>query len=285
MVKPRVFDCFTFFNELDLLELRLRTLWDIVDRFVIVEANRTFTGKSKTYEFAENATRFKPYFSKVVHVRVEDMPEAGGAWECEYHQRNCIARGLSQAQPKDFVIVSDVDEIIKPDALIAALPSARGAITVFVREEFNFKLNLKAHRSKLNKGGCMIERKNFRSAQVLREIRARKSYSLPDLLEKPLWIYDAFRTHKVPLKRQVVPDGAWHFSFIMDAELIRTKMASYAHVERNKPEELTNASIQARVAEMRSMHGEPMEAVDLNHLPRPVAINKAAWEHLLFDPA
>lgn len=285
MKNSRVFDCFTFFNELDLLELRLQTLWDLVDHFVLVEANRTFTGKPKPYVFSQNAERFARYLDKIIHVKVEDMPNIGTAWDREHHQRNCIERGLKAAQPDDLIIVSDVDEIVKPQAMEQALPVANNAITIFVREEFNFKLNLKAHRVKLNKGACMIEWKHFQSAQALRDVRARKSYSLPPPIEKFLWTYDAFRTHWKIFKRNVVPNGAWHFSFLMDPELIRTKMAAYAHVERNKPEQLTDGSIQTRIAQMTSMHGEPMELVNISYLPRPVVTNRSAWEQFLFDPA
>ena len=284
MATPRIFDCFTFFNEFDLLELRLQTLWDVVDSFVIVEANCTFTGKPKTYAFLDNPDRFKPYMSKIVHVKVEDMPIAKGAWACEHHQRQSIANGLSQAKPDDFIIVADADEIVKPAALTSALEVGQGAITIFVLEDFNFKLNLKAHRSKLNKGACMIQRKHFRSAQALREVRARRSYSLPDFLEKPFWTWDVFRTHRRLLNRVVVPNGAWHFSFVMDPEQIRTKMGSYAHVERNRPDELTDSSILGRIKRMRSMRDEPLSVVDLEHLPRPIAMHKSSWKHLLFDP-
>ena len=47
----KIFDCFTFFNELELLELRLKMLSPYVDYFVLVESNITFRGDSKTFLF------------------------------------------------------------------------------------------------------------------------------------------------------------------------------------------------------------------------------------------
>src|SRR5258706_16050382 len=228
----RVFDCFTFFNEFDILELRLQTLWDVVDRFVLVEGDRTFTGKPKTFEFANYAERFAPYRDKIIHVRVEDMPLGPSAWTAEFHQRNCISRGLSEATPDDLIIISDVDEIPKPEALKSALPTAKGAITLFGLEHFHFKLNLRVTKSKLSRGAAMIERRHFRSAQALRNVRTSRSRSVFRSVEQAMWTLDVLATHRALLRRVVVPRGAWHFSFIMDAEQIKHKLASYAHTER-----------------------------------------------------
>ena len=52
------YDCFSFFNELDLLEIRLNVLKDAVDKFVLVEAGETHSGKPKPLYFKENEARF-----------------------------------------------------------------------------------------------------------------------------------------------------------------------------------------------------------------------------------
>ena len=109
----RLFDCFIFFNEIDLLEIRLEESFDHVDYFVICEATRTFRGAPKPLIFSENRDKFAKYLPKIRHVVVDDMPMDGDAWQREFHQRNAIKRGIPDATPNDVVAISDCDEIIK----------------------------------------------------------------------------------------------------------------------------------------------------------------------------
>ena len=64
-----------FFNELEVLEIRIKELWDVVDYFVVAESNLSHSGKPKEYIFENNIARFEPYMSKIRHVKVEDMPD------------------------------------------------------------------------------------------------------------------------------------------------------------------------------------------------------------------
>lgn len=114
-----VYDCFTFFNEYELLELRLKTLYNVVDYFVIVESNKTHHNVPKPYNFAENITRYEDYWEKIIYVKEADViPYSGGKdFSLENHQRNCIMMGLRDAQPDDYIFISDVDELWAPDLL------------------------------------------------------------------------------------------------------------------------------------------------------------------------
>lgn len=115
---PKVYDCFTFFNELDLLEIRLNELDPVVDRFVLVEATVTQRGQPKSLFFRENRERFTKFLPKIEHVVVEDMPAGpqtkSNNWKRENFQRRAIMRGLASAQADDFVLISDLDEIPMP---------------------------------------------------------------------------------------------------------------------------------------------------------------------------
>src|SRR5947208_2297917 len=114
-----IYDCFTFFNELDLLEIRLNVLTEIVDRFVLVEAHQTHQGEHKPLYFAENRARFHRYNDKIIHVVVDGFPpDAVSPWDRENHQRNCIARGLAGARLGDTVLISDADEIPRPELIV-----------------------------------------------------------------------------------------------------------------------------------------------------------------------
>ena len=90
-----IYDCFTFFNELELLELRLNELAGVVDKFVLVEATQTHTNKPKPLHYHENRARFSAFHDKIIHVIVDDMPQSSDPWIPENFQRKCIARGLT----------------------------------------------------------------------------------------------------------------------------------------------------------------------------------------------
>ena len=124
--RPRVFDCFTFFNELDLLEVRLNELAPVVDVFVIAEATRTFTGKEKPLYFKENSARFAPFLDRMVHVVVDDFPDTSSSWTREIHQRDCVRRGLASAGPEDILLLSDVDEIPRAGSVAQMLDDPPG---------------------------------------------------------------------------------------------------------------------------------------------------------------
>lgn len=111
------YDCFTFFNELDLLELRLNILKDVVDKFVLVEATRTQNNQEKPLYYKENKERYKEFQDRIIHVIVDDFPSNLSKWTIENHQRNCISRGLKECDPEDLVIISDLDEIPNPELL------------------------------------------------------------------------------------------------------------------------------------------------------------------------
>src|SRR3954464_1583382 len=98
-----IYDCFTFFNELDLLEIRLNELDPVVDKFVLVEATKTHQGKDKPLYFLENKARYEKFLAKIIHVVVNEYPDYEGksAWLLEHHQRNMIIEGLKECKSGD----------------------------------------------------------------------------------------------------------------------------------------------------------------------------------------
>lgn len=141
----KIYDCFTFFNELEILMIRLEELYDVVDHFVIVEGSLTFTGKPKSHYFAENRHLFSRFEDKIIYILVEDFPSPTNdlrldAWRREHHQRNQIIRGLSHCAPRDIIIISDVDEIPRHD-VIANLPRIGKNIFNLDMQYFRYQLN------------------------------------------------------------------------------------------------------------------------------------------------
>ena len=108
-----IYDCFTFYNELDLLEIRLNELNSVADYFVIVEANQTQTGFPKKLYYEENKERYKLFHKKIIHIIVKDMPDIkyNNSWVLENYQRNQIVRGLIKCNDNDIIFISDLDEI------------------------------------------------------------------------------------------------------------------------------------------------------------------------------
>lgn len=205
-----IYDCFTFFNELDLLELRLNELDPVVDRFVLVEATRTFSGKPKPLVFEAEKSRFERFLSKVEHVVVRDLPsEPASAWEREAAQRDAILSGLSGARPNDVVLVSDVDEIPRA-AAVRHFVEAKGEAASFYMPTFYYKLNVKNVRGEvLQPLTVALRRSILRTPQEARLWR----FGLPG-----------------------IPDAGWHFSYLGDVAAIQRKIEAFSHQEFNTPE-------------------------------------------------
>lgn len=119
--KPCVFDCFPFNNEYEILERRLSELYDVVDRFVIVEATRTHGNIGKPLNFNNNLERFSKWLNKITYIVVNDYP-ATDSWSIERHQRDAIMRGLNDCQPNDIIMISDCDEIPSIEAIKSYVP-------------------------------------------------------------------------------------------------------------------------------------------------------------------
>ena len=282
MVQRKVYDCFVFYNELDILEIRLNTLDPFVDHFVLVESTHTFTGQPKPLVFENNKARFAPFIDKIIHVVVDDMPEvAESTFVREAHQRSAIGRGLDQAQDSDLIIVSDADEIPKPSALADALTTAAGHITYFEGVYYHFKLNWRLSGRKDVMTSRMIEYKNFRDGWMLRTTKGRRSASLPQWVESFVWHPYAAWRHKAFLRRRTVPEGCWHFSFMADAETIREKLTAYKAPDRLKLRDLRGEAVEERMKQRRSMFDSDIVVAPLSEMPDFVQQNVTKFESLL----
>lgn len=139
----KIYDCFPFFNEFDILEIRLQELWDHVDYFVISEANTTHRGNPKPFYLLDNFERFKPYKDKIVHVPVTDMPgfHNGDYWPNERHQRDCLVRGLTNVTAEDVIMISDVDELIRGECAAAIRTDFDHYLWAFRMPTFHYRFN------------------------------------------------------------------------------------------------------------------------------------------------
>lgn len=280
--KPRLFDCFVFFNELDILEIRLHTLDPFVEKFVLVESTRTFTGQPKDLVYEQNKDRFADFADKIVHVVVDDMPEqAESAYVREALQRSAIGRGLADAGPDDLIMVSDVDEIPKPDALREALKSPSGSITYFEGVYYHFRLNWRLIGRQDLMTSRMIEYRHFRDGWLLRSTKGKRSTSVPNWIEFFMWAPYAAARHRALLWRRVMREGCWHFSFMSDPEKIRTKLSAYKPPDRLKLKDLRDDAVEERLSSRRSMFDTAIKVDPLSEMPEYVQENTSRFAHLL----
>lgn len=210
-------DTFLFFNELDLLEMRLTELDSVVDRFVICESTRTFQGAEKPLYFQRNRHMFDRWQDKIIHV-VYDSPDRDcSSWEREKAQRDEILKGLRKGHPNDLILISDVDEIPHPDDLAAASPPAR-----FVGPMCYYFLNCQA---------------------VNYQLPGPKLYRAC-LMKRP----SSARYGKNPTKGR-----QWHFSYLGGVEAIQTKLLAFSHTEYATDEWTDPVRIERAIAEHKDL--------------------------------
>lgn len=219
----KIYDCFTFYNELDLLELRLEELYSTVDGFVIVESNQTFTNRPKPWNFENNVQRFGKYLDKIRYVKVQDMPGSADPWDNEHYQRNSILRGIKTADPDDIIIVSDADEIPRA-AAVETLRDSEQVIFALRMPIYNFKFNyMKLNPDRYSVWGMAARRSVFEDL-------------LPNSLRDMRFSFFDSPYGMINNGCEVVEHGGWHFSFLGDNKYLIDKAQSFSHQEVNTPE-------------------------------------------------
>lgn len=209
---PKVFDCFTFFNELEILDLRLAEMSEVVDYFVLVESSLTFTGLPKPLYFLENQNRYAAFKDKIIHIVVDDFPETHSFWAREHYQREAIRRGLEKCQSDDLVIISDVDEILRPRCVKAAC-ELDGFIQ-FHMDMYQFFLNLRAYKDSWT--ACFA----FKYEYINR---------VPDFSRIRPKQHKAEIEAIFPGKFYRLHDAGWHFTHLGGLDMLRQKFKSYSH--------------------------------------------------------
>lgn len=245
----KVFDCFLFFNELDLLELRLNILDSCVDYFVIVESAITFQGENKEFIFENNRSRFLKFDKKIVYFKLEkytlnfdDLPYIKEPqnldenilnsiykfidncphfdkkkefwWGNDFYQRECIWRALAVTNPApaDLIIISDVDEIPNPLTIAAIKEYIRPKSILCLRQhEFCYYINYYHNSDWL--GTCCFLHSEFSNVSLnsIRFSAKRDEGLAPD----------------------IVNNGGWHFTSIGGVAAIKEKIMSWGHKELN----------------------------------------------------
>jgi len=254
-----IYDCFLFFNELELLEIRLNTLSPVVDKFVIAEATVTHTNQPKPLYFEKNKNKFKKFKDKIIHIVVDDSPDVSVPWIIINHQMAAVDRGLKKCKPNDTILVSCVDEIPKPEKILE-WKDKPGKHKVFMQTLSYYYLNCVDYKDEVWDGTRMFSYKNlltYPSSYVAR-------FTKPDVL---------------------IPDGGWHFSYIGGLKRIQKKVASMAHQEYNNEQFNTPENIKKAIAEGKDFldHGLKFKIIDKSFLPEYVLKNESKFKDLIIE--
>lgn len=240
-----VYDCFQFFNELDILKIRLNVMSPVVDKFVISEATETFSGLKKPLYYEENKDMFKEFEDKIIHIVVDDTPQ-GDTHYRDTFQKNAVTRGLKDCKDDDIIIFSDLDEIPNPEKISEILKDFReDKIYHFAQRLFYCYLNMEEISGNLlSYAGDFegVERKKWIGSKMC-------SYKL--LREQNLQLGEL----RFPERKEIgirVDDGGWHFGYMGGhgqkdiKKRVQEKVVSAAHQEYNSRHVLSNVSDQIK---------------------------------------
>ncbi len=227
----KIFDCFQYFDEDMMLDLRLHVLDQYVDKFVIVENLYMHSGKKKSKNF--DIKKFLKFEDKIKYILIDELPKnlvalddlngsirtntlIDNTLKIEHNQRNKILDGLNDADKNDLILISDVDEIPK---LKNIKHKIKNKIICFNQKMFCYKFNLSF--DKLDWIGTKATlKKNLLSPQWLRDVKHRKY---------PIWRLDILFNKMKYNNIQFIDDGGWHFTNFRTPKELEMKLNNFGH--------------------------------------------------------
>jgi beta-1,4-mannosyl-glycoprotein beta-1,4-N-acetylglucosaminyltransferase len=280
-----IYDVFPFYNELDLLEIRLNELESLVDVFVITECAFTHSGAAKPLFFKDNSSRYRKFKGRILHQVVTEVPEGLSGFEIDWFQRDFAKSDLQRImKDDDFLLYGDVDEIPKLSAIAKASErlSEANPIAYFAQDLFYYYVNLEEVSGKL-----------------LSNMGEFDGIENPKWLGTTMSLWSSSRTKKLSELRGPghdalglrIEDGGWHFSFIggpdkSDAKTrTANKLAATAHQELNT--QLNRLLLKSRVGKGRDLFGRRQARFvlrdDLDFLPDYLQQNIGEFRYLLLN--
>ena len=289
----KIFDCFMFYDEDLLLDLRLNILDQHVDFFVIVESKYFHNGKERQLKF--DIKKYKQFENKIIYIVHENEP-AGihkvnkeddegiksyklitNAHLRENEQRNQISRGLNNATDNDLILISDVDEM--PNFESINLEKIKNQLIFFEQSLFYYKLNrYLPNFIWYGTKGC--KKKYLKSPQWLRNIKSKKFL---------FWRLDTLFSDTKYINKYFINDGGWHFSNLKNAEDIELKLKSYLHHRDYEVEELGAKKINELIKNNQTIYDmfgdktskkygddkrKKLEKYEFSNLPEFIKLNK-----------
>jgi beta-1,4-mannosyl-glycoprotein beta-1,4-N-acetylglucosaminyltransferase len=260
-----IYDCFTFFNELDLLEIRLNVLSPVVDKFVLVEADKTFTNENKPFYFEENKKRYESFLDRIIHIKINEYSfEYNSAWDMEYYQRNKISEGLKNCVFDDIILISDLDEIANPYEIVKYKNGIYGKGLFALRQLiFYYFLN---YQKVITKYSCRSK------------IITYSTYIAEN------WTPQNIRMGK---NNGVIKNGGWHFSWLGGYEAIKYKIKSFSHQELDN-EKYVNDGIIRKIEKGHTLSDKKSDRfvpviIKYGAFPKYIVDNQSKYKDLVYQ--
>ena len=252
-----IYNPFMFYDEFDLLDIRLEEMSGLVDKFVLIESDRTYTGKPKPLHFCDNSDRYAKYADRLVHIISKQTAyHTTEPWANEWSQRESIDDYLKAVcLPGDTIILTDADEIVSADVIpIIRLLDLPGRL---VMRNYYYWLNCRQKGDWLWSSFCRY--KDYKSARQLRQGRD---------------------------ERPVLTNAGWHFSYLMSPERIAEKLGAFSHSECDRPEFANIGHIEKCRREGIDLFGRPgyeYSFTDLSELPKCIRDNPGKYSRHIGD--
>lgn len=276
-----VYDCIPFFNEIDILKLRLHILDPIVDKFVIEEATVTFSGEPKELCFEKNKELFREFLPKIEYIVVDNSPVNMTTHLRDKFQKNALVKGLSDATDDDVIILSDVDEIPNPKVLREIIANFdKDKIYHLAQRMFYCFLNMEeVSGNLLSITGEFpgVERRLWLGTKVF----SKKNIPAEGIIQ----LREASVTSPNAVR---VSDGGWHFGYMGStsekdvAKRIGTKVVAAAHQEYNDDVLLAEAADRLLLGQDMFGRDARFERVEVDEsYPEYLLEHRAEYEYLI----
>lgn len=250
--QPKIIDCFTFYNELDMLTYRLNILNDVVDYFVLVEATHTHIGKEKLLFYQEHKQLFEKFNHKIIHIIVDDFPhkypniniEKDEQWINERHQRDCISRGLDKLslQNIDVIAITDLDEIPNPK-ILEQIKNKDIVVDINILELDFYYYNLHSKMDHLWHHSKILTFEKYNELNIG---------------------CDKIRFYNCP----IIKNAGWHLSYFGNEKFIKNKLENFTHQEFNKVEFTDEKLIKERINNGNDLFDRPISIINI-----PIEVN------------
>ncbi len=263
-IDMKIVDTILFYNEYDILELRLKIMADHVDKIVIVESDKTFTGKYKGFNLEKHWNRYSQWHDKINYIKISNNNHSNDAWANEHWQRDQMIQGWKDLEKDDVILLSDCDEIVRPEALDFIRKTDYEWYGLYM-PAFYFKFNY------------MDTKPDWHY-----KVWGRAFRNISFAPHKMRYTND----HDLPGRRSVsLHHAGWHFGWLGDEDFARTKLQSFSHTEWNRPDILDNINIDKHISEGRD-HVRPENItwvkVDLdNYFPSEITNNKEKYKNFI----
>ena len=264
----KIYDCFMFFDEEMLLDLRLNIMDKYVDKFVITEATYMHSGKPQKLLFDIN--KFSKFKDKIIYNIVDSQPPnietifesdnddvdtrgqklVRNSNRREHYQREMAQKSLNEAEPDDLILINDVDEI--PNLKDVNLKKIKEKLIIFKQKIFFYKFNLLYEKMSWH-GSRACRKKDFISPQWLRDTKHKKY---------PLWRLDIILSKTKYSSIHYVENGGWHFTNIKSPEEIEKKFSNFLHHQDFEDSGLTLDNVKEMVKNKKVLYDHSVDQKD-----------------------